>query len=408
MAHPRMTHQDLLDQLACADVDQLRLVLEHGLQRLIELEATAAIGAEPYERTASRTTHRNGHRPKLLDTGVGRLELQIPKLRVGSFFPTLLEPRRRIDRALLAVIQEAYVQGVSTRKVDALMEALGGCQVSRSEVSRVCAQLDEELTAFRDRPLDDAAYPYVWFDATHHKVRQAGRIVSQATVIAVGVRETGEKSVLGLMSGAAETEAFWLEFCRSLLRRGLRGVRLVISDAHEGLRSALAQCFAGTTWQRCRVHFLRNVAAAVPKQHAPAVLAVTRTIFSQPTAEAAHEAVSHALQLLEPHFTKAATLLRSAEADVLAYTSFPSDHWRSISSTNAIERLNAEIDRRAKVVGIFPTTASLLRLATAVVQDQHDEWQDDRRLFSQQSMALLLNPEGAPLLTNPLTEGFAA
>jgi putative transposase len=408
MAHPRMTHQDLLDQLASADVDQLRLVLEHGLQRLIELEASAVIGAEPYERTASRTAHRNGHRSKLLDTGVGRLELQIPKLRVGSFFPTLLEPRRRIDRALLAVIQEAYVQGVSTRKVDALMEALGGCQVSRSEVSRICAQLDEELATFRDRSLGEAAHPYVWFDATHHKVRQAGRIVSQATVIAVGVRETGEKSVLGLMSGAAETEAFWLEFCRSLLRRGLRGVRLVISDAHEGLRSALAQCFAGTTWQRCRVHFLRNVAAAVPKQHAPAVLAVTRTIFSQPTAEAAHEAVSHALQLLEPRFAKAATLLRSAEADVLAYMSFPSDHWRSISSTNAIERLNAEIDRRAKVVGIFPTTASLLRLATAVVQDQHDEWQDDRRLFSQQSMALLLNPEGPPLLTNPLTEGLAA
>ena len=210
MAHPRMTDRDLLDQLATADLDQLRLVLEHSLQRLIELEASAVIGADPYERTDARTTHRNGHRSRLLDTGVGRLELQVPKLRVGSFFPTLLEPRRRIDRALLAVIQEAYVQGVSTRKVDALMEALGGCAVSKSEVSRICAQLDEELSAFRDRSLDDAGYPYVWFDATHHKVRQAGRIVSQATVIAVGVRETGEKSVLGLMSGAAETEAFWV------------------------------------------------------------------------------------------------------------------------------------------------------------------------------------------------------
>ena len=408
MAHPRMTHQDLLDQLGTTDINQLRQVLEHALQHLIELEATAVIGAGPYEHTADRVTHRNGHRPRPLDTGVGRIELNIPKLRTGSFFPTLLEPRRRIDRALLAVIQEAYVQGVSTRKVDALMEALGGCHVSRSEVSRICAELDEELMAFRDRPLDDAAYPYVWFDATHHKVRQDGRIVSQATVIAVGVRETGEKCVLGLMSGASETEAFWLEFCRSLVRRGLRGVQLVISDAHEGLRKALAQCFTGATWQRCRVHYLRNVAAAVPKQHAPAVLAVAKTIFSQPTAEAAREAVNHALHLYEPRFPKVADQLRAAEADVLAYMTFPLDHWKSISSTNAIERLNAEIDRRAKVVGIFPTTASLLRLATAVVQDQHDEWQDDRRLFSQQSMARLLNPEGPPLLTNPLTEGLAA
>ena len=255
MAHPRMTHQELLDQLATTDIDQLRQILEHALQHLIELEATAVIGAAPYERTAERVTHRNGHRSRALDTGVGRVELKIPKLRAGSFFPTLLEPRRRIDRALLAVIQEAYVHGVSTRKVDALMEALGGCHVSRSEVSRICAELDEELVAFRERPLDDAAYPYVWFDATHHKVRQDGRIISQATVIAVGVRETGEKSVLGLMSGASETGAFWLEFCRSLVRRGLRGVQLVISDAHEGLRTALAQCFVGATWQRCRVHY---------------------------------------------------------------------------------------------------------------------------------------------------------
>lgn len=408
MAHPRMTHQDLLDQLPTADVDQLRMVLEHGLQRLIELEGTTVVGAEPYERASERITHRNGHRTKLLDSGAGRLEPQIPKLRVGRFFPTLLEPRRRIDRALLSIIQEAYVQGVSTRKVDALMEAPGGCQVSKSQVSRICAELDEELAAFRDRPLDDAVYPYVWFDATHHKVRQAGRIVSQATVIAVGVRETGEKSVLGLMSGAAETEAFWLEFCRSLVRRGLRGVQLVISDAHEGLRNALAQCFAGATWQRCRVHFLRNVTAAVPKQHAPAALAVAKTIFSQPSQDSAREAVSRALELFEPRFPKVAELLRSAENDVLAYMNFPLDHWRSISSTSAIERLNAEIDRRARVVGIFPTTASLLRLATAVVQDQHDEWQDERRLFSQQSMAQLLNPEGPPLLTNPLTEGLAA
>jgi transposase-like protein len=402
-----MTHQALLDHLDGADTDLLRRILEHAMQRLIEAEAAEHIGAEPHERTAGRTTYRNGYRARTLDTGGGRLELQIPKLRSGSFFPSLLEPRRRIDRALLAVVQEAYVLGISTRKVDDLMAALGGCSVSRSEVSRICALLDEELAEFRDRPLDEA-YPYVWFDATYEKVREGGRIVNQAAVVAVGVRETGEKSVLGLAVGASETEAFWLEFCRSLARRGLSGVQLVISDAHEGLRSALAQVFAGATWQRCKVHFLRNVASAVPKQHAPAVLAVVKSIFLQPTRETAKDAVEHALAVLEPRFPKVAEKLRTAEADVLAYLAFPVDHWRSVSSTNAIERVNAELDRRAKVVGIFPNTASLVRLFTAVLQDQHDEWQDGRRHFSQQSMARLLHPDGPPLLTNPLTEGLAA
>ena len=286
MAQNRMTHQALLDQLHGADTDLLRRVLEHAMQRLIEAEAAAQIGAGPHERASTRTTYRNGYRERILDTGSGRLELQIPKLRSGSFFPSLLEPRRRIDRALLAVVQEAYVLGISTRKVDDLMAALGGCSISRSEVSRICALLDEELAEFRDRPLDEP-YPYVWFDATYEKVRQGGRIVSQAAVVAVGVRDSGEKSVLGLAVGASETEAFWLEFCRSLARRGLSGVQLVISDAHEGLRSALSQVFAGATWQRCKVHFLRNVASAVPKLHAPAVLAVVKSIFLQPTRETA-------------------------------------------------------------------------------------------------------------------------
>jgi putative transposase len=407
MAQNRMMPPALLEQLQGADTDVLRRVLEHAMQRLIEAEAATQIGAGPHERASTRTTYRNGYRERVLDTGSGRLELQIPKLRSGSFFPTLLEPRRRIDRALLAVVQEAYVLGISTRKVDDLMAALGGCSISRSEVSRICALLDEELAEFRERPLDEP-YPYVWFDATYEKVRQGARIVSQAAVVAVGVRDTGEKSVLGLAIGASETEAFWLEFCRSLSRRGLSGVQLVISDAHEGLRSALSQVFAGATWQRCKVHFLRNVASAVPKLHAPAVLAVVKSIFLQPTRETARDAVNHALTVLEPRFSTVAAKLRAAEADVLAYLDFPVDHWRSISSTNAIERLNAEIDRRAKVVGIFPNSASLLRLTTAVVQDQHDEWQDDRRLFSQQSMQRLLNPDAPPLLTNPLTEGLAA
>ena len=408
MAHLSLTAESLLDHLAGADVDVLRTVCQHALQRLVELEATAVVGAAPYEQTAERTTYRNGHRPKTLDTRVGRLEVEIPKLRSGSFYPSLLEPRRRIERALLAVVQEAYVHGVSTRKVDDLVAALGGCSISKSEVSRICAKLDDELAAFRERTLDsEGAYPYIWFDATYQKVREGGRIVSQAVVHAVGVRDTGEKSILGVAVGASETEAFWLDFCRRLVARGLRGVQLVISDAHEGLRSALAQCFTGATWQRCRVHFLRNAVVPVQRQHAPAVLAVLKTVFMQPTAEGAKAAVDHALSVLEPRYPRVAELLRTAEADVLAYLAFPEEHWRSISSTNAIERVNAEIDRRAKVVGIFPNSAALLRLTTAVLQEQHDEWQDGRRHFSQQSMARL-NPDAPPLLANPLTEGLAA
>ena len=408
MAHLSLTAESLLDHLAGADVDVLRTVCQHALQRLVELEATIVVGADRYEQSPERMTYRNGHRPKTLDTRVGRLELQIPKLRSGSFYPSLLEPRRRIERALLAVVQEAYVHGVSTRKVDDLVAALGGCSISKSEVSRICSELDKELTAFRERTLgDEGAYPYIWFDATYQKVREGGRIVSQAVVVAVGVRDTGEKSILGVAVGASETEAFWLDFCRRLVARGLRGVQLVISDAHEGLRSALAQCFAGAAWQRCRVHFLRNAVVPVQRQHAPAVLAVLKTVFMQPTADGAKAAVDHALSVLEPRYPKVAELLRNAEADVLAYLAFPEEHWRSISSTNAIERVNAEIDRRAKVVGIFPNAAALLRLTTAVLQEQHDEWQDGRRHFSQQSMARL-NPEAPPLLANPLTEGLAA
>jgi len=397
----------LLDYVSNSDQDTLREILEHTLQALIEVEAAAVVGAQPHERSEGRVGYRNGHRPRILDTRLGRLELGIPKLRQGSFLPSLLEPRRRIERALWAVIQEAWVHGVSTRKVDALVAAMGGCHVSKSEVSRICQELDQELALFRDRPLDDAAYPYVWFDATYEKVRQGGRIVSQAVVVAIGVRETGEKEVLGVAVGASETEAFWVEFCRQLVARGLHGVLLVISDAHEGLRAALAQCFAGASWQRCTVHFLRNVVAACSRQDAPAVLALVKTVFAQSTQQAASQAISQALELLQPRYPRVAKLLRDAEADILSYLAFPSEHWRSIRSTNALERVNAEIDRRAKVVGIFPNSASLLRLSTAVLQDQHDEWQDGRCHFSQQSMARL-DPSADPRLTNPLTAGLAA
>lgn len=397
----------LLDYLSNSDQDTLREVLQHTLQALIEAEAAGVVGAQPHERSEDRVGYRNGHRPRTLDTRVGRLELGIPKLRQGSFLPSLLEPRRRIERALWAVVQEAYVHGVSTRKVDDLVAAMGGCHISKSEVSRICGELDSELALFRERPLDDAKYPYVWFDATYEKVRQGGRIVSQAVVVAMGIRESGEKCVLGVGVGSSETQAFWLEFCRTLVARGLSGVRLVISDAHEGLRAALAQCFAGASWQRCTVHFLRNVVAACSRQDAPAVLALVKTIFAQPTQPAASQAVSQALELLEPHHPKVARLLREGESDVLTYLTFPSEHWRTIRSTNALERVNAEIDRRAKVVGIFPNSESLLRLSTAVLQEQHDEWQDSRSHFSQQSMALL-DPANQDRLTNPLSAGLAA
>lgn len=332
---------------------------------------------------------------------MGRLELEIPKFRQGSFLPRLLEPRRRIERALWAVIQEAYVQGVSTRRVEDLVAAMGGCQVSKSEVSRICGELDQE------RPLGEACYPYVWFDATYQKVRQGGRIVSQAVAVALGIRESGEKEVLGVQAGASETEDFWLEFCRSLLARGLSGVQLVISDAHQGLKAALAQCFSGASWQHCTVHFLHNLVAACSRQDAPAVLALVKTVFAQPGPESARQAVSQALELLSGRQPKVAQMLRASEPDLLAYLSFPPDHWRSIGSTNALERLMAELDRRAKVVGIFPNPAALLRLSTAVLKEQHDEWQDGRCHFSLRSM-LQLDPHAPNHLTNPVTAGLAA
>ena len=407
MTPASMPLDDLLCQLGDTDSDRLKMILERTVQALIEAEVAAVIKAGRHERVEERVAYRNGHRPRNWDTRVGRLELEIPKLRRGSFLPSLLEPRRRIERALWAVIQEAYVHGVSTRKVDDLVAAMGGCQVSKSEVSRICQELDEELALFRDRPLDDATYPYIWFDATYEKVREGGRIVSQAVVIAVGVRETGEKCILGVAVGASETEAFWLQFCRSLLARGLQGVQLVISDAHQGLKNALGLCFSGASWQRCKVHFLRDLVTALPKHEAPAVQALVKTIFAQPNQEAARAAVAQVLERLEPTVPKAAAMLRQAEAEILSYLAFPREHHSSISSTNAIERVNAEVDRRAKVVGIFPHPASLLRLATAVLQEQHDEWQDGKRHFSQASLAQL-SADGQDLLTNPLTAWLVA
>jgi len=352
----------------------------------MELEVSELVGAQRYERTETRKTYRNGYRSRPWDTRVGTIELRIPKLRQGSYFPSLLEPRRRAERALVAVVQEAYVQGVSTRKVDDLVRALGLDGISKSEVSRLCAELDEQMERFRNRPLE-SEYPYLWLDAKPIKVRQDHRVVNMAAVIAVGVTRTGQREVLGFDVGAAETYEFWLAFLRSLVARGLKGVRLVISDAHEGLKRAISEVLAGASWQRCRVHFMRNLLARVPKHAQPMVAALVRTIFAQPDLASAREQLEHVAANLDRRFPQAAALLRDAMEDVLAYMAFPAEHWRRIHSTNVLERLNRELARRCDVVGIFPNMAAAIRLLGALLEEQQDEWLVSRRYFSLESMA---------------------
>jgi len=387
------------------EADALREGLRWLAQQLMELEVSELVGAQRYERTETRKTYRNGYRSRPWDTRVGTIELRIPKLRQGSYFPSLLEPRRRAERALVAVVQEAYVQGVSTRKVDDLVRALGLDGISKSEVSRLCAELDEQMERFRNRPLE-GEYPYVWLDAKPIKVRQDHRVVNMAAVIAVGVKRTGEREVLGFDVGAAETYEFWLAFLRSLVARGLKGVRLVISDAHEGLKRAISEVLAGASWQRCRVHFMRNLLARVPKHAQPMVAALVRTIFAQPDLASAREQLEHVAANLDRRFPQAAALLRDAMEDVLAYMSFPAEHWRRIHSTNVLERLNRELARRCDVVGIFPNVAAALRLLGALLEEQQDEWLVSRRYFSLESMAKIdANP---PREDSQLHESSAA
>jgi putative transposase len=393
MADPTIT---LLEYLRKVGVDLDGDFLQEGTRLLaqlaVELEAEQVIGAGPYERSDGRKTYRNGHRQRAWETRVGEIPLQIPKLREGSYFPSLLEPRRRSERALLSVVQSAYVQGVSTRKVDDLLRALGLTGIDKSKVSRICKELDEVVEAFRNRPLE-GSYPYVWLDALYLKVRQDHRIVSQALVIAIGVRATGDRDILGFSLGASEEYAFWLDFLRPLGRRGLQGVQLVISDAHEGLKAAIQQVFTGATWQRCRVHFMRNVLAHIPKGSKSVVAAALRTIFAQPDGEAAGEQLQEVVKALRPRWPKAAELVAEAENDILAYMNFPEEHWTRIYSTNPLERLNKEVKRRTNVVGIFPDEASVIRLVGAVLMETSDEWQVSRRYFSQESMKKLLEPE---------------
>jgi putative transposase len=390
---------ELLEVLNAADVgDRVRQAAQTLYQELIESEVTAVIGAGPHQRTDTRVTQRNGYRPRTLTTQAGDLELRIPKLRAGSFFPSLLERRRRIDQALFAVVMEAYVHGVSTRKVDDLVAAMGAdTGISKSEVSRICADLDVEVAAFRDRSLAEVAFPYVFLDACFCKARVGGdrrgrgsRVAAQAVVVATGVSADGRREVLGFDVGDSENGTFWTGFLRTLKARGLHGVALVISDAHTGLKNAIGSILLGAAWQRCRVHFLRNLLDRVPKASQEMVAAAVRTIFAQPDQASVRSQLDVIAGMLGRQFPKVEQMLRDGCEDITAFTAFPAAHWKKIWSTNPLERVNKEIKRRTDVVGVFPNPAALARLAGAVLAEIHDEWQvSDRRYLSEASMALL-------------------
>ena len=385
----RMTAEQVVSYLLEGEegLDFLRESLGWVVQQLMEAEVSELIGAAHGERSEERLTHRNGYRPRRWDTRAGELELAIPKIRRGSYFPSFLEPRRRSEQALVSVIQQAYVYCVSTRKVDQLVESLG-LRISRSEVSRVCAGLDEQVEAFRTRPLE-GRYPYLWLDAKVEKVRDGGRVVRKCLVIAHGVHESGRREVIGLDCGECETEAFWREFLRGLVKRGLSGVQLVVSDAHEGLKQAIGQVL-GAPWQRCTVHFLREALGHARREQQPMLAALIRPIFNAESGDQARELIGEAIERLERPLPKVAAMLERAEEDLLAFYAFPGDHWRKLRSTNPLERLNREIGRRTDVVGIFPDDASLIRLATSLVIEQNDEWLVGRRYLSLDSLAPLL------------------
>jgi putative transposase len=362
-------------------------------QMLMEMEVEQHIGASRHERSPGRIGQRNGYRQRSWDTRVGSVELSVPRVRDSSYFPSLLEPRRKAERALAAVVQEAYVHGVSTRKVDELVKALGMRGISKSRVSELCEELDEEVERFRSRALE-GSYPYVWVDATYVKARQDGHVASTAVVIAVGVNaQTGEREVLGFDVGPSEDGAFWTSFLRSLVARGLCGVRLVTSDSHRGLKNAVEAVLVGASWQRCRVHFMRNALSLVPKAAQQMVGATIRTVFAQPDAQGAHEQWRRVSEGFRSRFPRLSELMEEAEEDVLSYAAFPAEHWQKIWSNNPLERLNKEVKRRTNVVGIFPNEAAVIRLVGSVLLEQHDEWQVSKRYFSAGSLAKLERKE---------------
>lgn len=394
---PSMTVGDLVGKiLGEGNPDFLKQALITLVDQIMTVEVDRLVGAGKHERSEERSNQRNGTRPRRWDTRVGTLELAIPKLRKGAYFPSFLEPRRRAEQAFVSIIQEAYVHGVSTRKVEDLVQAMGVESLSKSEVSRICAGLDEQVEAFRQRPLT-RRYPYLWLDATHLKVREGGRVTSNAVVVAYALNDDGYRELVGVDAGCAESESFWLEFLRGLVDRGLTGVQLVVSDAHAGLTKAIRAVFAGAAWQRCTVHFVRNVQAKVPKSAQAMVTAAVRTIFLQADRASADAQLAHIAEMLRPRHPDVSRMLLDAQEDVLAHFAFPALHRSKIRSTNLLERLNREIGRRADVVGIFPNRAALLRLVTMVLVEQHDEWQAERRYLSLEALAPLWQPGGAAL-----------
>jgi putative transposase len=379
------------------DGDFLRAVAEAVLQLLMEHDVEGVIGAGRHERAEGRLTYRNGYRDRELKTRLGSLNLRVPKLRQGSYFPGFLEPRRTSEKALVAVIQEAWIGGVSTRRVDELVQAMGLSGISKSTVSKMCKDIDERVNDFLDRPLT-GDWPYLWLDATYLKVRQGGRIVSVAAIIAVAVNTDGRREIVGMGVGPSEAETFWTEFLRGLKGRGLGGMKLVISDAHTGLKAAISRVFEAT-WQRCRVHWMRNALAHVPKGQHTMVAAAIRQAFNQPDRDSAGQTWRHVADQLRSRWPKLAALMDESETDVLAYMAFPAQHRTKLHSTNPIERLNKEVKRRADVVGIFPNEASITRLIGAVLFEQNDEWQTQHRYMQIEAFSQIDAAQTDPILS---------
>ena len=385
----RMTTADVVAKVMAGEHgDFVREAVALVARELMEAEISVEVGAERGEVSRERTTHRNGYRPRPWETRVGEIELLIPRKRQGpAYFPSFLEPRRRSEQAIVAVVLEAYVNGVSTRKVDRLVEQLGIAGMTKDRVSALCRALDEQVEIFRERPLE-GSYPYLWLDAKHLKVRSGAHVRSKALVIAYAVHDSGVREVIGLDLGEVESEAFWVEFLRSLRARGLKGVRLCVSDQHEGLKHAIERVLA-CPWQRCTVHFVRNMHQHCRPSQRGLVSAALRELFQAEDGEQASERVGQVIERLEPTVPKVCRLLEDAEADLLAFYAFPAEHWPKLRSTNPLERVNREIGRRSDVVGIFPNDASAIRLAGALLIEQNDEWLVCRRYLSAESMALL-------------------